>query len=250
MNPAFHLQITASVNAGVCLTFPDGKKVWIDFFPDGKTPLFSHVSDSQWEQIKKDPRVTPPDLILFSHTHPDHFSAARVQECAALWPDVPVYFPAGSNWRDGPAESELAYQPISGEEIKLSLGKTTVRMIRTVHSGKEYVDVPHYSFLFTCEGRQIFVAADALVTGEKLCEVLEYSRTDLAVLTFPWASTSVGRERVEYMIQPSHVLLYHIPNREDDRSNFRKVAASGKEQLDCPDVRAITEPFQTEVFKL
>jgi len=250
MTSSVTVQITASVNAGICLLFPDGQKIWIDFFPDRKTTLFSYMTDDQWNELKKDPDLTPPDLILFTHTHPDHFSAARVKECESLWPGTPVYFPAGSTWYGEISESELAYHPLTGEQTEISLGSLRVRMIRTVHSGKEFTDTPHYSIFLSFEGKNIFVAGDALVTGDRLTDLLEYSKTELAVLTFPWASTSLGRERIEYSICPSHVLLYHIPNAEDDKCNFRKAAENGKGLLNCPDVRTVTEPGQTELFRL
>jgi len=250
MNSNCTITVTGSVNAGICISFPNGRKLWFDFYPDGATPLFSHMKADEWETTKKDPRFSPPDLVFFSHTHPDNFSAVRTAEIRSIWPDVPVYLPEGSVWRTSPEDKPFDYLPITGDEMDVTLDGITVQMIRATHSGHQYADLHHYSFLVKYQGKQIFLSGDALLTGENLITLLECTRTDLAILTFPWASTSMGRERVEYSIQPAHLLLYHIPNEEDNRNGFREAAMSGSELLNTPDVRLLLKPFQQELYTL
>jgi len=250
MNSKSGISVIGTINAGICITFPNGRKLWFDLYPDGPTPLFSHMKDEDWERTKKDPRLSPPDRVFFSHTHPDHFSAVRTEEIHRLWPQVPVYLPDRSVWSGSPDSGELVCIPIAGEEMSMDLDGITVHMLRTQHSGQQFIDVPHYSFLIRYDKKQIFISGDALLTSDKLITYLECIRTDLAILTFPWASITLGRERVEYSIQPSHLLFYHIPGEEKNESGYREAAASGSELVNVPDVRLLMKPFQEEIFDL
>lgn len=242
--------VTGTVNAGICISFPNGRRIWFDLYPDTETPMFSFLKEDQWEAVKKDPRLTPPDLVFFTHIHPDHFSAPRTQEVNRLWPEVPVYLPQQNDRREAERISGLSYIPLTGEEMSVSLDGITVKAFRTIHSGQMFLSVPHYSFLISFEGKHIFLSGDALLTSDDLTGRLECVRTDLAILTFPWASVTAGRDRVEYAVQPEHVFLYHIPNEEKNRYCFREAAVSGSQLLNVPDVRLAMQPFTRETFIL
>ena len=259
MNKILLFSVTGSVNAGVCLSFGDSCRVWVDFFPDTKTPMFSFMTDEEWEHAKKNALLFPPDLVLFTHTHPDHFSPARAREFMSACPEVPLFLPKASVWDSASKISpELflthfgltAAREISGSTETFVLGGLTVRMLRTIHSGARFTSVPHYSFLFTFEGKQIFVSGDALLTDEHLTDFLAGEPIDLAILTFPWAATTVGRERVESAVRPSHVLLYHLPKDGEDPYGFRPSTRSCAPLLNVPDVRLLTDPFHREDYVL
>lgn len=259
MNKMLLFSVTGSVNAGVCLSFGDSCRVWIDFFPDTKTSMFSFMTDEEWKRAEKDPRLFPPDLVLFTHTHPDHFSPPRAREFMSACPEVPFFLPKASVWNPASEISQEQFlthfgltsaREISGISETFVLGGLTVRMLRTVHSGARFVSVPHYSFLFSFEGKQIFVSGDALLTDERLTDFLSEEHIDLAVLTFPWAATTVGRERVESAVRPSHVLLYHLPKDGEDPYGFRPSTCSCAPLLNVPDVRLLMDPFHREDYVL
>jgi len=249
MNNKVNVTAAASANAGLCLIFPNQFKVWIDLFPSGETRLFSFLKESEWEQIKKDPVYYPPDLVLFTHTHPDHYCSKRAQELRQALPEVPIVLP-GNYPEDGP--SFLPSDPVlvNGREARFSSGPLSVCLIATQHSGKEYAATRHYSILLTYEGKTIFVSGDADWHSDSLSQLFDRLHPDLAVLTFPWASTQSGRELVQCLMKPEHVLLYHVPNPEEDRDSFRSMALNAAGQLKVPDCRVISRSLQVERYLL
>lgn len=248
------IKIKGSVNGGICITLPSDFKIWVDFYPDMKTVLWEYVHDPEWEEIKKDPAVFPPDLVLATHTHPDHFSFPRTNELSELCPGARIVVPKGDVWSSvhkSPFSTDsLSCEKITGDIVEKDFGDVHVKFIRTVHSGREYIDVPHYSLYITYEKKHIFISGDACVTDDDLCSRLEEMRTDLAVLNFPWACVSRGREIIEYSICPSHVLLVHLPSEEKDDFHYRKSAENSAELLNVPDVRLFLRHSQEEEFNL
>lgn len=247
------IRITSSVNAGICAEWPDGKKVWVDLYPEEKARSFSCLTDAQWKLVKCDPRFSPPAMILATHTHPDHFSAARTKEAAALWPGAEIVFPEGKIYSmiTGITDSDgIPGTRVSGSEAVIEKCGMTAKYLRTVHSGKEYVDTPHYSILLSYMGKNILVSGDAAVADEQTIELFSRIQCDIAVLNFPWASLRSAREAVVNNISASHVLLTHIPNKEDNMYGYREMSRTGAALLDIPDVRLMLYQFREEIFNV
>ena len=247
------IKITSSVNGGICVSWPDGKKVWVDLYPEEKTRSFSYLTDAQWDLVKCDPRFLPPAMILATHTHPDHFSAARTKEAAALWPDAEIVFPEDKIYSmiTGITDSDgIPGTRVSGPEAVIEKCGITAKYFRTVHSGKKYVDTPHYSILLSYMDRNILISGDAAVADEQNIELFSRIPCDIAVLNFPWASLRSAREVVVNSIRASHVLLTHIPNKEDNIDGYREMSRTGAALLDIPDVRLMLYQFREEIFNI
>lgn len=246
-------KLKGSVNGGICVVCPDGKKVWVDFTP-GKTVLWEELTPEDWETVKNDSTVFPPDLVLTTHCHSDHFSPERTEELLRLCPDAQIFVPAWRTPSDTcqhviPADSLDVFK-IAGDTETVTSGNLEIQFLRSTHSGKKYEDVPHYSILLRYGKKTIFFSGDARVMEEELTDQLEFINIDLAVLNFPWASLTKGRELVEYSIRPSHVFLVHLPAREKDIYSYREAAENGAGLLNVPDVRLFLTHFQEEVFDL
>lgn len=249
------LEIIGSVNSGVCIIFPDRKKVWIDFVHDLKTPLWPTVSDEMWETIKGDSALYPPDIVLFTHVHPDHYSKKKTGELLKDHPGTPVILPKGATYssyfkREFSADDLSGADLVSGETAERTFGDLTVLFTKSLHSGKEYVDTPHYCIELKYKGKSIFISGDAKLSSEELCDRLEFVKADLAVMNFPWASVSKGREILSDTLKPSHLLLVHLPDQKDDPFHYMDSAENGAGLLDLPDIRLMRRPFQKEVFDL
>ncbi|MCQ2401495.1 MAG: hypothetical protein MJ059_06200 [Lachnospiraceae bacterium] len=247
------IKITSSVNGGICVCWPDGKKVWVDLYPEEKARSFSALTDTQWDLIKCDPRFIPPVMILTTHNHPDHFSPDRTKEAGKLWPDAEIVMPEGKiySMKYGIIDPDgVPGKRVSGSEAVIEKCGITARYIRTVHSGKKYVDTPHYSILLSYMDKSIFISGDAAVADDQLTELLGTIPCDIAVLNFPWAALRSAREVVVSTIRASHVLLTHIPNKEDNIDGYREMARTGAALLDIPDVRMMLYPFREETFNV
>ena len=247
-------KIKSSVNSGICITLPDNKKVWVDFYPSIRTPLWGFMSDSDWEETKKDPEIFPPDTVLTTHCHPDHFSLKRTAELMKIMSPQNICYPAGGAYSSScqavMSGDSLSCDKITGDFAERQFGKLCVRFIKSTHSGKQFSDVPHYSIMLTYGGKNIFISGDAHVAEGDLTDRLSLMRTDLAVLNFPWATLSRGRELIEEAIRPSHVLLVHLPEASNDPYCYRDAAFSQSSLLKVPDVRLLTERGANETYIL
>lgn len=245
------IKITGTVNGGICICWPDEKKVWVDLYPMEKAPSFSALSEAQWELVKCDPRFSPPDMVLATHTHPDHFSPERTKEVSRLFPDAELAFPDGRifTMKYGFIDADpYPGKHISGDVSVIKKNGITAEFLRTVHSGRQYEDTPHYSILLSYLGKKIFISGDAAVNSDQVLDVLENVSCDIAVLNFPWASLRSAREIVVNRLKASHVFLVHIPNKEDNVDGYREMARTGSALLDIPDVRLMLCQFREETF--
>lgn len=68
-----HCQITLSVNAGVALHL-GAMRVWSDALHDRRVVGFSTVTPERWNILQAHPDFASPDLLFFTHCHPDHYS--------------------------------------------------------------------------------------------------------------------------------------------------------------------------------
>lgn len=240
------ITIYYSVNMGMCVALP-GHNVWVDAFPDYKTPSFSKMTDDEWEHMKRVKAVRPTEII-HTHCHPDHFSLERAEECAVLFPDAVFISPVSPVQS---RETGLVVTPdhlpgihVSGEEYTYTAGAGfSIRFVKTQHSSPRFANVPHYSIFIRCDGRSIFISGDARIHEDNFEGLFDSAGTDLAILNFPWASVSKGRELVKNVIRPKHVLLVHIPNAEDNIDHYREIAEGSADSLDVSDVKLALTPY-------
>ncbi len=140
------------------------------------------------ETIIKD----PPDLLVFTHGHPDHFGEALVSEFQKqnLWPILgPESLPYGTDHRT------------------IRIGNVTVTPIPSRHIGK--FDVTHFSYLI--EGsKRIFFAGDAAPLQWKGREV------KLDVLIAPYAYANTEPTWAWSRSVADKVVLLHLPQKDND----------------------------------
>jgi len=232
-------RVTLSANAGVCLEL-GGTKVWIDAIHRHKVKNFSSVTDELWEKMRYRPEFSDPDVLFFTHKHPDHYSRTLIAQTLQQYPRAKVISPAN----DFPGQVLL-----TGEEMAETINGLYFRFFPLPHEGIAYRDVIHYGALISDGSFQVLITGDCEVAGERLREYLQGETVDLALMDFPWATLHRGREFMEAYLQPKHLLLYHLLFAGDDGGTFRYAARRSSEKLTfVPDVRLLLEPFQQEII--
>lgn len=182
------MRISRVSNAGVLLEL-DGVKILLDGFCTGHGPYLATPADLR-ERLFLD----PPDMLAFTHEHPDHFDAHGAEQYhkQTLRPVLgPENLPCGTTSRG------------------ISRGFVSVLPIKSRHIGKEYFHVPHVSYAIT-GSKSVWFLGDAVPSQwhgiDRKCHVLiapfAYALSDSA-----WRMTSELAE---------HVVLVHMPLREND----------------------------------
>ena len=182
------MRISRVSNAGVLLEL-DGVKILLDGFCTGHGRYLATPADLR-ERLFLD----PPDMLAFTHEHPDHFDAQAAEKYhkQTLRPVLgPENLPCGTTSRG------------------ISRGLVSVLPIKSRHIGKEYFHVPHVSYAIT-GSKSVWFLGDAVPSQwhgiDRKCHVLiapfAYALSDSA-----WRMTSELAE---------HVVLVHMPLREND----------------------------------
>lgn len=233
-------QVTLSANAGIALDF-GGLRILVDALHDEKVPGFSTVTRPLFSAMQAHPAFAAPDLLFFTHCHPDHFSQRLAREALDLWPQAKIVLP----------EDRFPGQGLlSGRRQRVRLPQLTLDFIRLVHEGPRYADKPHYGCILESRGTRVLLTGDCRLCAPELREFLqEDGPVDLAILDFPWLTLPQGRNFIQAFIRPKTLLVCHLPFQEDDIYGYRAAAVKSAPRLENVDVRLLTEPLQQETFE-
>ena len=232
-------EITLSANAGIALQF-GSLRMWSDALHTEKVPGFSTVSPALAQAIRRDPHFAAPDLIFYTHCHPDHYSRALTEEAAARYPMAELVLP----------RQEFRHQLLlTGREMGLNLCGVSLRFRRLVHEGEQYAAVPHYGCLLERRGFRILLPGDCAIANPELADFAGETPVDLLAVDFPWVTLRRGREFIEEQLRPRRLLIYHLPFREDNDWGYRELTAKAARQMSIPDIRLLMDPLHTEVYE-
>lgn len=232
-------QITLSVNAGVALHLGQ-HRVWSDALHDRRVVGFSTVTPEIWNILQAHPDFARPELLFYTHCHPDHYSRALTEQVLARDPAVILVLP----------EQEFDSQVrLAGPGSHLTMGDLRMDFFQLTHEGPQYREVPHYGCILECGGFRVLIAGDCAVADPRLADFIGGRQIDLALLNFPWVTLRKGRHFIQETIRPHHLFVYHLPFQQNDRWGYREAARKGAAQVEgVPDVRVLLEPFQREII--
>lgn len=233
-------QVTLSVNAGAVLRF-GRTRLWVDALHNHQVPGFSTVTPDRWAAISAHPDFAEPNLIFYTHCHPDHFSRPLTLQALRRWPYAEVILP------DPVFEHQIL---LSRPREQMFLPNLSLRFARLPHEGAQYAHVAHYGCVLEHDGFRALLTGDCAVGAPKLADFLaEVGHIDLALLDFPWVTLRKGRQFIEQYIRPEHLVICHLPFAEDDCYNYRPAVLRAAAQVHVPDIRILMEPFQREIFE-
>ena len=187
------MEIQRTANAGVLLRL-DGVSILLDGLCDrveGYLPTPEHIV----EQLL----ASPPDLLAFTHKHPDHCSQA-------------LLLPYTQNKR----RSILG--PASLPTQKMQVGEVTVTAVETRHLGKTEPGLVHMSFVI--EGsKTIWFMGDASPISLKKME--QFPKPDVLIAPYAYANTASAWAQTMAVL-PETVVIVHLPEREQDVYGLRQ----------------------------
>lgn len=142
--------------------------------------------------------------VLFTHAHPDHYSASRAEQLRAAC-GAPVFLP----------------QPNTPERLMMQLGPFTVECSRFPHIPVPgMAEAPHAVYWISAAGKSIYVTADAQIDTERHRAILHGRRADAAFWNGQYLSHPETRELLLEAAVKNYI--YHIPVDEKDVCGIRR----------------------------
>ena len=213
------MKLTLSANAGLAIEI-GGKRIWVDALHTRKQPGFSCLDAQLQKKMLSHPAFQKPDVICYTHCHPDHYSRSLTEAACRIWPKAVLLMPVEDT------------QPFSLDDLQLSF-------FRLPHEGAQYADTLHYGIRIACSDENIVLTGDCAVG----CEDMNHMQPQTIVVDFPWITLPKGRRVLLDGIRPDKIVACHIPFAEDDINNYRTAAANAVRQIE--NVYLLQEPFQT-----
>lgn len=181
------MEIQRTCNAGVLVKL-DGVSILLDGLcagVEGYLPTPTTLAESLLD--------TPPDLLVFTHSHPDHYSGALLlpYKTQKLRP---------------------IFGPESLHEKKVRVGEVTVTAVETRHLGKTEPNLSHHSFVI--EGsRCLWFMGDASPLQMK--KLAAFPKPDVLIVPYAYANTDSSWELTKAVCSGTVVLL-HLPEKDGD----------------------------------
>lgn len=217
------VSVTLSANAGVALEM-GGRRLWVDALHEEKQVGFSTLTPALQKKMLACSAFSHPELICYTHLHPDHYSEKLTAVARQLWPNAKVLMPGENAECDG----------------------LNIEFLRLPHEGEQYAATEHYGILASFRGYTVFFSGDCAVASPALSDALNGRKIDLAVLDFPWATLRKGRAFLEEHFAGTEILLYHLPFAEDDELRYRESAVKAAGNI--PGCRVLMDAFQMEKY--
>ena len=213
------MKLTLSANAGLAIEI-GGKRIWVDALHTRKQPGFSCVDEALQRKMLAHPAFQRPDVICYTHCHPDHYSRSLTEAACRIWPKAVLLMPA--------------------EKMEpLRLDDLSITFFRLPHEGVQYADVLHYGIHIRCGQEDVLLTGDGAVG----CDAMNGTAPRVCVVDFPWISLPKGRSVLLEEIRPEKIVVCHIPFAGDDINHYRVAAEKAAQQLE--NVYLLQDPLET-----
>jgi L-ascorbate metabolism protein UlaG (beta-lactamase superfamily) len=214
------IKISQVVNAGVLIE-TNNKKILIDGIHCTNTYEWSFIDEKLMNQIiytNKD--FHNINLLLFSHQHCDHFNKEKTFEYIE------------NNHIEKLAICDLCNEELNNygilEELKtdfheegtIDADDIKVKYFKTKHLKDEQFGINHYSFIINIKNINILYMADADFNKKELFDPLWECKIDVIIAPFIIATYKSGKNFINE-INPTLLILNHLPKKEDDKYNYR-----------------------------
>ena len=213
------VKLTLSANAGLAIEI-GGKRIWVDALHTRKQPGFSCVDEELQKKMLSHPAFQKPDIICYTHCHPDHYSRSLTEAACRIWPKAVLLVPAED------------MKPFLMDDLRISF-------IRLPHEGQQYADTLHYGIFIRCGKESVLLTGDCAVG----CEEMKGMAPQICVVDFPWISLPKGRKVLLEEICPDKIVACHIPFARDDVNGYREAAAKAADLME--NVYLLQEPLQS-----
>jgi L-ascorbate metabolism protein UlaG (beta-lactamase superfamily) len=203
-------------NAGVLVTV-EGHRFLIDApIRDGIPPYATSPADERARLESASAPYDAVDAILITHWHEDHFSpeavAAHVTRNAraVLISSPEVVARVRAVAPDLPVERLRDILPAPGQAEAVTVGSTTVRVLRIRHNPTRRLPEQHVGFLIG-EAAPVLHVGDADPVADNFVLLRSLPKVDVALLPFWYVLDAASRRFVADSIGPRRIVGIHLP---------------------------------------
>ena len=216
------LKITLSANAGVCIELC-GRRYYIDALHNSPSLCFSALSGDMAERFIS--AAGAPDIVIYTHTHPDHYSEPLAKKLMSEHPGAVLIMPDG--------------------EKDISTGFEEIELIKLTHMG-EYRDYPNYGIIINSGGKKLFASGDSDPQNEEVIEKISGLNPDFALLNFNWITLRSGRNALA-LLNPRSAAFAHLPYPEEDSEGYVRPTLRCRDRF-SPQSAVLCSFLQTETI--
>lgn len=247
------LHVTLIANAGLLLQY-NGCTLMLDGIYGGEGHPFSNIRPAVWQaMLRGDPPFEKIDYLLFSHAHPDHFSAPMVQAFLERRRIKGFFIPEG---RTVEKSGLIGYLKESGTPCVLLSKQTdhaayriepgiTVQAFSTHHLDKKYQNVHHVCYLITFGEKKVLFTADVDYTQETFDAIRQIPLRAVFVNPLFFSVLRWGRFfRGEF--NTKGICIYHVPFSGEDPMQMRPLLAKNLVEWpqEKPEAIVLCDAFQ------
>lgn len=242
------IDITLVANAGV-LVEHGGTGLLVDGIHRQDGHPFSMVSESDLELMRLGGEpFANLDYLLFTHEHPDHFTAPLVLEHVRQRPVRGMFLP---DEEQGSAElgrlfGHVREQGIFFRSLNMEPGQARhfalgydlmVTAICARHMGPQYQDIRNYCFLLSLGGMNVLFTGD----GDHVAQYYELALRNVAldaVFVNPiFYHNPAGQVIINEIFRPRQVVVYHMPFAGEDTLNLEFMVGRDLSKYARPGIR-------------
>lgn len=217
------LSMISLYNSGVYLRTA-GMTLLVDALEEGYNPYEA----AGWELLS-----LSADALMFTHKHPDHFSARMVFGYLQQHPVCRVF--AGKEVIRALAELRVPEERLVmlDDYVPAELNpKLTVTGWRARHLGPEYVHKEHYALLLQEESQRILFMGDAAPVHNSFEHGTEkIGKIDLMIAPYVYALYEPAQRLFGKSVQTDILVVNHIPvpDAEDIRGQLRAIPREARD---------------------
>ncbi len=251
-------------NAGVLIE-TEGIRILLDGLQDAGNYPFSRTPDSILEQMMSQDAGSADfsescaneykhiDFLIFTHTHPDHFSAELLAEYLECNHVRRVLCPVEENAQFRPMRQALQKVRVPVWPLKMKHGaahqyrlteEICIYSLCVRHMPKIFPKDLCSCLLVQADGKNVLFLADCSYEEEGLLKAYAGVKIDAVFLNPYFYYDERGRHIINEYLQPERIVIYHLPFESDDQIHLRSLARQALKKY--PDSRAVLleEPLQ------
>lgn len=242
-----YIRISEVLNAGVLIE-ASNTKILIDGIHYTKSFEWSSIDENLMHQIiytNKD--FQNINFLLFSHQHCDHFDRDKTLEYTK-YNDVEKL--AICDFRNEELEKNGILEELKTNFFEVGTFDTAdirINYFKTKHLKDEQYGINHYSFIINTNNKNILYLGDADFGKKETLEPLMNYKIDVIIAPFIIATSVIGINFINET-NPDFLILNHLPNKEDDKYNYRSITEkSVKKYLTNKTITIILQEFNDSI---